>query len=993
MNGRHSRKWAWLVLVLGGLFVGGMSRTQFARELVVRGDGASPVRARARVARSVSVGEVPSREAAVAVPMPVAMPFVVDARDLVAGGARNGLMTRVLADGTVHVGHSGSVDVAMRLTHVGGRSVPVLSPRAIRSEGGRAIVDRGDVLEWYVSASRGVEQGFDLLARPDRSGEVTLRLSVSGAKPRQEGANVVLTDADGTGLLAYRDLVVVDANGRELTATMRAIDSGLELAFDDRGAVYPVRVDPFVSMLIGTLTAPNMELMAGEGCGFSVAIENDVAVVGCPFAAGPQGEPAAGAAFVFTRVPGGTYTFTQKLIPSIVLAQANFGHSVAIAGTIAVGAPAQTNTGGMATTGAAGAAFVFAHGPTLGWMETAAALPSDPTPMLRFGASVAVAGARLVVGAPGGSTNANALSTGSVYVFDLAAGGGAAFSVEFAGPTAVSGDEFGRSVAASGSLVAVGAPNRDGPAGQDEGAAYVFTLSGSTTPVLSGTLTSPSPMMAAHLGYDVDIDGTRAVAGCPHANTARGAASGAVGVYELASTWSRVAWLSAADGIASDLLGASVALDGGLLIAGSPATLTFGASQRGGAAYVFVYDGVGFIPGSKLQPADVATGDGVGFDVGIDASASAAIVGAPLDAIGALAQAGSARVFGLPEFAFLRVEVHGTGVGGVGSMPDGILCGSDCVEAYAVGASILLDVSIGAGSYLASVTGACTAAPCTVVLAADRSAEFVFDLQHTNGQTCQRAVECTSGSCVDGVCCGSPCGGGARDCQACSVASGGTTDGTCTALAMNQAAMVECRPSAGACDLPETCASTSKVCPSDARQPSGFVCRPAASTACDSAEACDGTSLECPTNVHSAAGTPCDNGSACDGIERCNAVGACASGAVPTCVSDNNRCTVDVCVDPVGCLSVAQPGCTVVDGGAVFTDAGILILDAAVDADTTDSGPVIPPPPTFRGQGGCGCRVAAGSHDVAPTISTVLLCTLALIHRRRRRVRGGAASA
>ena len=108
-------------------------------------------------------------------------------------------------------------------------------------------------------------------------------------------------------------------------------------------------------------------------------------------------------------------------------------------------------------------------------------------------------------------------------------------------------------------------------------------------------------MMAAHLGYDVDIDGTRAVAGCPHANTARGAASGAVGVYELASTWSRVAWLSAADGIASDLLGASVALDGGLLIAGSPATLTFGASQRGGAAYVFVYDGVGFIPSSPVS--------------------------------------------------------------------------------------------------------------------------------------------------------------------------------------------------------------------------------------------------------------------------------------------------------------------------------------------------------------------------------------------------------
>ncbi|MFO0681958.1 MAG: hypothetical protein U0234_07905 [Sandaracinus sp.] len=51
-----------------------------------------------------------------------------------------------------------------------------------------------------------------------------------------------------------------------------------------------------------------------------------------------------------------------------------------------------------------------------------------------------------------------------------------------------------------------------------------------------------------------------------------------------------------------------------------------------------------------------------------------------------------------------------------------------------------------------------------------------------NGASCTDAAACTSGFCVDGVCCATECAGGTTDCNACSVAAGGSADGTCSAI-------------------------------------------------------------------------------------------------------------------------------------------------------------------------------------------------------------------
>ena len=60
---------------------------------------------------------------------------------------------------------------------------------------------------------------------------------------------------------------------------------------------------------------------------------------------------------------------------------------------------------------------------------------------------------------------------------------------------------------------------------------------------------------------------------------------------------------------------------------------------------------------------------------------------------------------------------------------------------------------------------------------------FLARLSHGQGDTCSADAECDTGFCVDGVCCDAACGGDPGDCQACSVALGGSADGTCAPVA------------------------------------------------------------------------------------------------------------------------------------------------------------------------------------------------------------------
>ncbi|UJR78537.1 MYXO-CTERM sorting domain-containing protein [Sandaracinus amylolyticus] len=235
---------------------------------------------------------------------------------------------------------------------------------------------------------------------------------------------------------------------------------------------------------------------------------------------------------------------------------------------------------------------------------------------------------------------------------------------------------------------------------------------------------------------------------------------------------------------------------------------------------------------------------------------------------------------------------------------------------------------------------------------------------------CTAAAHCPGArTCVDGVCCNDACGGGAADCRACSVASGGATDGTCGPLRAAVASTTTCRASAGACDPAETCSATSTACPAnvlaapgttcraavgacdvaetctgtascpaDALVAAGTICRSAAGI-CDAAEACTGAATACPTDLSVADGSPCADAIACDGAEVCQA-GACTSGAPIDC-DDGDLCTSEACTEPDGaCEHTPIDGCCNLDSDC--DDGEVCTADACSGPGGTCSHTAVP---------------------------------------------------
>jgi len=171
-------------------------------------------------------------------------------------------------------------------------------------------------------------------------------------------------------------------------------------------------------------------------------------------------------------------------------------------------------------------------------------------------------------------------------------------------------------------------------------------------------------------------------------------------------------------------------------------------------------------------------------------------------------------------------------------------------------------------------------APITIVT----GMVLVDRIGEQNGTACTAPNQCSSGFCVDGVCCNSACGDGAADCQACSRAQNGKTNGECTPL---RTSGVVCRAAAGTCDDAETCSTSSTTCPANARN-TGRVCRAAAGV-CDKAETCNGSSDSCPSDAKLSSSTVCRAAAgACDRAETCN-------GSSNSCPSDTKQPSGMVC--------------------------------------------------------------------------------------------------
>jgi FG-GAP repeat len=347
-------------------------------------------------------------------------------------------------------------------------------------------------------------------------------------------------DGFGSSVAVYRSTAVVGVYGKNA-------ETGVAYVFARSGRTWSQQAK---------LSARHGEPF--DEFGFSVAISGQTAVVGAPGMA-----PGAGRAYVFVR-SGRSWSQQATLTASAGTAAygAEFGSSVAISG--------QTAVVGANVYGKTGAAYVFVRSGTT-WSRQQKLTASNAAAADYFGTSVAISGSTAVVGAPFSSDD-----IGAAYVF-VRSGTTWSQQKELTASDASAGtvDDFGWSVALSGATVIVGAYGLSG-----KGAAYVFVRSG-TSWSQRQKLTASDAAKGDEFGYSVAISGSTAVVCADHKNK-----TGAAYVFVRSGTsWSQRQKLTASDAAKGDEFGYSVAISGATAVIGAPAP---GKRFQTGAAYVFV---------------------------------------------------------------------------------------------------------------------------------------------------------------------------------------------------------------------------------------------------------------------------------------------------------------------------------------------------------------------------------------------------------------------
>jgi len=300
----------------------------------------------------------------------------------------------------------------------------------------------------------------------------------------------------------------------------------------------------------------------------------------------------------------------------------HFGRNVALDGdTLVIGVPDEDSAGigvnsGLETSNAesgSGAVYVFVRNNGV-WSQQAYIKASNTGGGDAFGASVAISGDTVVVGAPGedghlltGSTSSppdntttgdGASASGAAYVFTRS---GTTWSQQayIKASNAGANDNFGTSVAINVDTLTVGAPDEDG-------------------------------------------GGVGITTGSPNDTTTGNAASGSGAVYlftRSGTTWSQHAYLKASNTETGDAFGTGISISGTKLgvgapgedsnlttvLSGSPSNLTTGDGAAGaGAVYTFVSQGGGWSQHAYVKAPNAETGDAFGTSVSIDGDTVAA---------------------------------------------------------------------------------------------------------------------------------------------------------------------------------------------------------------------------------------------------------------------------------------------------------------------------------------------------------------------------------
>jgi hypothetical protein len=825
-------------------------------------------------------------------------------------------------------------------------------------------------VEWYLSGPPGLEQGFDLAARPEGEGALVLELELAGEglAPRLAagGTRVELTDGRGEVRLHYRDLYAQDADGVELGARMELEGRTLRLVVDDTAARYPIQVDPLVMNLQATL-AP-ADAATGDRFGYRVSLDGDRLAVGAPY--DDDRGTDSGSVYVFVR-SGTTWSQQAKLTAADGAANDHFGFSVSLSGdSLVVGAP-RDDTPYVD----AGSVYAF-RWDGAAWSQEAK-LIAEVNPIGDwFGYSVSLIGNRVAIGAPGeGGMGSDA---GAVYVFGRSSGGAWSQQALLYGSNVRAGDQFGSAVALTSYLVSdntllVGAPYDDFQA-TDSGAVYVFTRSSITGWSQRAILKASDRQAGDRFGTALDVYihnappdvFARAVIGAP-GDDDRGADSGSVYVFHAGDPWTQQAKLTTAAQSTGAGLGSAVSIAPNAIAAGGPFASTPGANA--GSAYLFMSTAGGW---------DQTTVDIPGITAGMYAGHALALRGATLVVSGTMAGPSSA---GRAWVWQIQGAANGTPCPGgyacvSGHCVDGVCCNNDC------GGGATSDCQACSQSAGGAQNGWCSYLPSTAVC---RAAAGVCDLaEYCTGSNplcpvdvfrpvihvCRAAVgECDLAENCTGSGAACPADGfrpSTHECRAsagvCDLTENCTGAGAACPANAFRPSTHECRASAGVCDLAESCTGSGAVCPADAFRPSTHECRASAGV-CDVAESCTGSAAACPSDAFRPGSYECRaSAGVCDAAERC-------TGAGPACPLDEFLPSSTECRTAAGVCDAAErctgtgPACPVDAFLPSSTEcrASAGVCDAAERC--TGAGPACPVDAFLPSS--TECRASAGVCDAA----------------------------
>ena len=312
--------------------------------------------------------------------------------------------------------------------------------------------------------------------------------------------------------------------------------------------------------------------------GWSVAVDEKHAIVGSPKV--DDKGPNAGAAYPYVRI-GDTWKAAEpvKIFPIRSGERDEFGSSVALSGATAiVGAPGNEK--------GTGAVFVFIYNPDgERWQQQAKLTAQDKAAGDQFGWSLAINGNVAIIGARFDDDDGK--SSGSAYIF-VRNGESWIQQAKLTADDGATSDNFGQSVSISEDFAIVGAPKHAQAGLKQSGAAYIFGRNGDSWGQ-KAKLTANDLAAKDQFGFSVAISGDVAIVGAPQ-NDGNAADTGAAYIFNRSgNTWLQHSKLASKDADEKDQFGNAVSIFYNIAFVGAKFDDELG--NDAGAAYSFLREG------------------------------------------------------------------------------------------------------------------------------------------------------------------------------------------------------------------------------------------------------------------------------------------------------------------------------------------------------------------------------------------------------------------